>query len=88
MDYSKYINEIIPLILQNNLINDYNPTIQILNYDLLQSKINQLNNAFKSKGNENFLFCFAIKSNPLTNVLKFFNQNNYGAECASYGEVF
>lgn len=87
MNYIKTIEAISKAAIKRNLINDENPALQILNLDALFEKVRELKNAFKSEFKGETEFAFAIKSNPLTNVLKLLKQEGLSGECASYGEV-
>lgn len=88
MNFEKEIEGISKEAIKRNLINDEDPTLQILNLDALLEKVNELKTAFEGAFKGETEFAFAIKSNPLTNVLKLLKEEGLSGECASYGEVY
>lgn len=85
--YYENIDKIAKEAIESGLLSEECSVLEILNLDFLKNRVTELKNAFYSTGNTKFIFGFAIKSNPITNILKYLKELDCGAECASLSEV-
>ncbi len=74
---------IVQKAIADNIVHPELTSIGVMDFDGLKETINNLNQAFP----ENFVHTFAVKANPLVEVLKQIRKNGMGAEVASPGEL-
>eukprot|EP00510_Aplanochytrium_minuta_P007705 CAMPEP_0184039098 /NCGR_PEP_ID=MMETSP0955-20130417/50656_1 /TAXON_ID=627963 /ORGANISM="Aplanochytrium sp, Strain PBS07" /LENGTH=452 /DNA_ID=CAMNT_0026328067 /DNA_START=47 /DNA_END=1405 /DNA_ORIENTATION=+ len=82
---SKTVEEVVQVAVKQKILTDASPLALFMDNANLRDTIGQLKTAFPI--HDGVCHCFAIKANPLTEVLKMIFKEGLGAECASIVEV-
>jgi len=75
--------EIFRTAKNNNLIDEWDSSVIFYSFDILEERLNHLNEVFPS----NTFHAIAIKTNPLHALLKFLVKSGFGLEAASLEEL-
>ena len=76
---------VIQHLLQSGVLRKENPCGLFISRDILESNINEIKSAFPEPF---FSHRYAVKANPIKEILKIVKENGLGCECASFGEVY
>ena len=84
MAQDQAVLDILPTLIDKNLFNDVNPSLDLFDLDYFEARIEALKSAFP----EDFIqHCLALKANPIRGVVQFAKEKGLGAEAASICET-
>ena len=91
MEYTNQFGErcsterVLQYLLQSGLLGKENPCGLFISRDVLMSNIHEIKSAFPEPF---FSHRYAVKANPIKELLRIVKENGFGCECASFGEVY
>ena len=84
MAQDQAVLDILPTLIDKDLFNDVNPSLDLFDLDYFEARIEALKSAFP----EDFIqHCLALKANPIRGVVQFAKEKGLGAEAASISET-
>jgi len=78
------MEEVIKKVLEKDLLNDDQPSVELFDVDYLNGRVDSLLEAFPE---DYFTHAMAVKANPLRCVMSVIKERGMGAECASLQEA-